>query len=310
MNPTATFIAATQNPDGSIPWEPGRHTDPWNHTEAAMGLAVAGFHDQARAAYDWLATTQNKDGSWATSYLNGRVVEAAQDTNYSAYIAVGVRHQWLLTHDHAFLTTMWPTVTKAIDFVLNLQRPDGTIPWRPADDITLLAGNSSIHHSLRCAIALADALGQPSHRWKHAAGRLRAAIRTPRGRFTLKTHSMDWYYPVLCGAHDLPQLTAAWNDFVIPGLGVRCVREQPWITGGETAELALTLATRGDTNRARKLLTDIEVLRHHDGSYWTGYQFENNVLWPNERTTWTAGAILLAHAAVAGEPATITAFSA
>lgn len=35
-----------------------------------------------------------------------------------------------------------------------------------------------------------------------------------------------------------------------------------------------------------------------DGSYWTGYQYANRVIWPRERTTWTAGALLLAHAAL------------
>jgi hypothetical protein len=119
---------------------------------------------------------------------------------------------------------------------------------------------------------------------------------------------MDWYYPVLCSVTGLDSLDAAWDRFVVPGLGVRCVHDQPWVTGGETAELALTLATRGDRARAAALLADIERLRHHDGSYWTGYQYANDNLWPEERTTWTAGALLLAHAALAGDPATLAVF--
>jgi hypothetical protein len=31
-----------------------------------------------------------------------------------------------------------------------------------------------------------------------------------------------------------------------------------------------------------------------DGGYWTGYNFRDKVIWPKEKTTWTAGAILLA----------------
>ena len=31
-----------------------------------------------------------------------------------------------------------------------------------------------------------------------------------------------------------------------------------------------------------------------DGAWWTGYAFEDQVMWPDERPTWTAGAVLLA----------------
>ena len=30
------------------------------------------------------------------------------------------------------------------------------------------------------------------------------------------------------------------------------------------------------------------------GCFWTGYQFEEDVLWPLEKPTWTSGAVLLA----------------
>lgn len=34
--------------------------------------------------------------------------------------------------------------------------------------------------------------------------------------------------------------------------------------------------------------------RLDDGSYWTGYQFVQDIMWPDEKPAWTAGAILLA----------------
>lgn len=309
MKDTALSIAAVQHTDGAIPWEAGRHVDPWNHTEAAMGMTVAGLLDESRAAYDWLATHQNPDGSWYTSYEDGRPADLARDTNYSAYIAVGVRHHWLLTQDETFLAAMWPAVRDAIDFVAQLQREDGTIPWRPNEDITLLTGCSSIHHALLSALHLAEHVGDPRPEWRTAAHRLARAIRHPKGLFLPKRHSMDWYYPTLSGVSTTAALHQRWDDFVVPGLGVKCVDDQPWVTGGETAELALTLAARGDVRRARVLLAGLERLRHKDGSYWTGYQYANDVLWPDERTTWTAGAALLAHAAARLEPATVASFN-
>ncbi len=47
------------------------------------------------------------------------------------------------------------------------------------------------------------------------------------------TFAMDWYYPVLGGAvrgaEGRALLAARWDEFVVPGLGVRCVLDQPWV---------------------------------------------------------------------------------
>ena len=40
------YILAVQNNDGSIPWEIGKKLDPWDHIEAAMGLAIAGKKEE------------------------------------------------------------------------------------------------------------------------------------------------------------------------------------------------------------------------------------------------------------------------
>ncbi len=87
---TARAIASVQRADGCIPWEDGRHADPWNHVEAAMALDVAGLHRAAARAYRWLADHQRSDGSWAASYRDGRVDEAFTDANFCAYTATGV----------------------------------------------------------------------------------------------------------------------------------------------------------------------------------------------------------------------------
>ena len=48
------YILAVQNNDGSIPWEIGKKLDPWDHIEAAMGLAIAGKKVETERAYKWL----------------------------------------------------------------------------------------------------------------------------------------------------------------------------------------------------------------------------------------------------------------
>ena len=325
---TAASIAAVQRPDGSIPWFHGDKTDPWDHVESAMALDTTGRALAARRAYRWLADRQNADGSWYANYADtpegaAEPTDKTKDANFTAYLAVGVYHHWLITRDGAALAELWPTVCQAVEFVLELQRPDGAIRWNPDSDQALLTGCSSMYQALRCAVAIADRMGEPRHalEWTQAALRLGAAVASAggfgdepsSGVFAAKDrYSMDWYYPVLGtalrGEAAHARLDAGWDRFVVPGLGARCVDDRPWVTGGETFELCIALWAAGRPEQARRLLTDIRHLRDLDGLYWTGYVYADNAIWPEEKTTWTAGSLLLALAVLGGEPATSTVF--
>ena len=304
---TAASIAAMQEPSGAIPWAPGEHVDIWNHVEGAMALLVGGEVEAAEGALLWVPTLQRGDGSWPMKIVAGEVEDDRGEVNMSAYLAVGLWHHWLVSRDRSFVERLWPSVRAGLDFVVGLQQDWGGIQWTPVDDLCLLTGCSSIHHSLRAGVALADLLDDPQPEWELAGGRLAHALREHRDRFADKsTFSMDWYYPVLGGAvrgdaaRDL--IAGRWDDFVVPGLGIRCVDTNPWVTGAETCELVMTLDAIGDHVRARRLLEDMQHLRHESGSYWTGWVYDDpgyendnpNVYWPHEQTTYTAAAVILA----------------
>jgi len=309
---TGPAIEAMQEPDGAIPWTTGQHTDVWNHVEAAMALLVAGRSDAVDRAWEWVRRTQRDDGSWAMKYVGGEVEDASGESNMAAYVAVGLWHHWLVRRDPGFVRDLWPTVRRALDFVCGLQLPFGGIAWsqewsdaRPArvSPEALLAGSSSIHHSLRAGLSLADLLGDPQPDWELSAGRLGHALRRHRAEFLDKSsYSMDWYYPVLGGAvrgrDGFDLLASRWETFVVPGLGVRCVDANPWVTGAETCELVLALEALGDRERAVRLFADAQHLRDVDGGYWTGYVYPDDAHWPGEHTTYTAAAVLLAHDAL------------
>lgn len=319
---TVRGILALQREDGAIPWFRGHHLDPWDHVEAAMALDAAGEHEAAGRAYDWLRRHQNADGSWYAAYADGDpddVTDRGRESNFVAYVAVGTWHHYLATGDDTFLEVMWPTVYAAVEFVLALQQPGGEIGWRRDDDGTaaadaLLTGSSSVHHALRCALAIAEQREEPQPDWELAAGALRHAVRRHPERFLDKSrYSMDWYYPVLGGALTGPEAKSRieedWDRFVVPGLGVRCVDPNPWVTGGESAELALALWVTGESDRALDILRSLQHLRDPEsGLYWTGYVFEDGAIWPEELTSWTAGSLLLAVAALGGHEPTCAVF--
>jgi hypothetical protein len=306
-------IESLQEAGGAIPWTTGGHADVWNHVEAAMALQVAGRHAAVERAWTWVRETQRADGSWPMKVVADAVVDPSGETNMAAYVAVGVWHHWLVRRDLGFVAAHWPVVRRALDFVCGMQLPFGGIAWsqewhqgRPArvNAEALLAGSASIHHALRAGLTLAELLDDPQPDWELTAGRLSHALRDHRESFLDKsTFSMDWYYPVLSGAvrgeagHAL--IAARWDDFVVPGLGVRCVDTNPWVTGAETCELALALDALGDRARAREMFAAAQHLRQPDGSYWTGYVYSDAVHWPAEHTTFTTAAALLAHDALA-----------
>jgi hypothetical protein len=301
---TAASIARVQQPDGAIPWAAGQHTDAWNHVEAAMAMLVGGQHEAAGRAYDWCLATQREDGSWPMKLVAGSVADPSTESNMTAYLAVGVWHHWLVRQDVAFVRRCWPAVRRALDLVASMQLPFGGIAWvRGAGGVldaeALLAGSSSIYHAFRAGLALSDLMDDAQPEWELVAGRLGHALRKHRDVFLDKSmFSMDWYYPVLGGAvrGDAGRvlIEERWDRFVVPGLGIHCVDTNPWVTGAETSELALALDALGDRSRALALLRDVQHLRTVDGSYWTGYVYEDEAIWPAEHTAYTAAAVILA----------------
>ncbi len=300
---TAESIAALQYSSGEIPWSDGGHTDPWDHIECAMALTAAGLVESARAAFDWCRRMQRPDGSWPIQFRRGVIEDANSDSNFCAYIATGVWHHILVTEDRRFAEDMWPVVRAGIDFVLDLQAPTGEIYWAksssgPLREI-LLTGCSSIYHSIRCGLALADYVDDPQLDWEISLGRLGHAITAHPDSFTEKPrHSMDWYYPILAGAVRGPDAQARiaerWDAFVVDGLGIRCVNDRPWVTGAETCEFVMALEAIGHRRQAHEQFGAMQHLREADGSYWTGLVFSDGKRWPVERTTWTGAAVILA----------------
>lgn len=301
----AAFIASLQKESGEIPWSAGGKTDPWDHIESAMGLSTGNFYEEARRAYKWLADTQLSDGSWWSETLEGKVINSTKESNFSSYVAVGVFHHYLITLDTDFLEEMWPVISHGIQYAISLQAPSGEIYWAKnqagaIDEMALLTGSSSVFMSIKCALAIAKLLGKKRPSWQKANVALAAAIKSKPDLFNMikSRYSMDWYYPVLCGAvsgeEAKKRIAKSWEKFVVPEWGVRCVSDRPWVTMAETAELVLSLAAIEDFSRAKMVFSWLSDKRFPDGSFWMGVTFPDGIIWPEEKTSWTAAAVLLA----------------
>ena len=303
------YILSVQNTDGSIPWELEEKLDPWDHIEAAMGLSIAGKKEESERAFLWLKDNQLTDGSWYAEYLKSIPTTNRRETNFSAYIATGLWHYYLIFEDKDFIEHMLPTLTKAIDFVLSMQTEGGDIYWASEEgkeilDDSLITGSSSIYKSLECAAAIFNIFDKPVESILMAMNKLKISINENPQRYdrnweSKSRYSMDWYYPVLCGVYDkeksIKQINSKWSEFIVEGMGCKCVKEEPWVTVAESSELVTALVKIGLYTEAETLLNSLHQWRDEkDGLYWTGYVYADKKFWPVEKPTWTAGAVLLA----------------
>lgn len=307
---TVDYILSVQLDDGLIPWFEGHKADPWDHTEAAMGLSIAGEYHAAERAYDWLLKNQLPDGSWYANYQDGEALYTEKrETNFIAYIATGVWHHYKITGDKKFLQRLFPAVKKSIDLICSLQAPTGEIYWaieengEPFKD-ALITGCSSVYKSLECAIALAHELELDAQLWTSSYEKLGKALRYHPEYFdrtweSKERFSMDWFYPILAGAFTgdaaKARISERWDTFVKNNMGCLCVSDEPWVTVAESCELTMALLAAGEHAKAVQIYSWLHQWRdNNDGAYWTGYQYKENIIWPEEKTTWTAGAIILA----------------
>ncbi len=300
-----SFILNLQKDSGDIPWHKDGKTDPWDLVETIMGLNIGKKFEASHLALEWLKSMQNNDGSWYSSYINGKPEDKTRETHMAAYISVGLFHTWLCSKDTKLLEYHWPTMEKGINYAISLQTKTGEIFWAKSpegivDPMSLLTGASSVFMSLKCALAVADILGRKKTSWEIAFDQLGSSLNNSIHNYNISKSrfSMYWFYPILSGAFTGDKATKRvkkyWNKYVIEEQGVRCVSDQPWVTIAETCELVLALYAMGCVKKARIVFSWIQDRLYDDKTYWCGYTYPDMVIWPEEKISWTNAVVLMA----------------
>lgn len=163
--------------------------------------------------------------------------------------------------------------------------------------------------SLDCACKIAEQLEQHTdlQHWQKSLLKLAQALKFKPERFdrtwpSKVRFSMDWFYPILAGLYSKEEtqarLTQRESHFIEDTLGCRCVSDEPWITVAETCEYTLALMAAGKHEQAKKVHLGLIRWQDGDGGFWTGYNFKTKTIWPKEKTSWTAGAFIIAADAI------------
>ena len=303
------YITKCQNRLGAIAWEPNGKVDPWDHVESIMALNLLDFKEEALKGFDWLISSQEQDGSWYSEYQGEKITNLNKETNFCAYISSGALHHFLNYRELSFLEKIWPTLKKSIEFVISGQTDEGDILWAKDNneewmDDSLLTGCASIFKSLNDFNKIAKTLGYEEFILKEEIKNLKDSIINKSERFdrtweSKARYSMDWYYPVLCGIHNKQDskkiINERWDEFVVPGLGCKCVSEEPWVTVAESCELILALNKIDEKKTALEIFENISrLIDLKDKLFWTGYVYKDDKFWPIEKPSWTAAAVVLA----------------
>ena len=171
----------------------------------------------------------------------------------------------------------------------------------------LLTGSSSICHSLRCAIALAELLGHERPDWELSAARLAHVIANVPDAFAPKHRwAMDWYYPVLArrGARRrrprAPRRAPRHLRDRGPGRALR-VRPPVGHRGRDLRVRPGPPRRRRPPHRRGALRAGPSSSATTDGRYWTGTVFPERGPLPRRRALdLHRGRVVLAADALAG----------
>jgi len=303
------FISSMQKNSGAIPSNKDGSHDPWDHLEAVMGLATLGHMAEALKGLEWMKTNQNTDGSWYNLYQDNQARERNKQSNFSTYLSVAVWHYYLLTDNKSILEEFWDSIEQGILFALTLQHSNGAIAWNIdeaglVDEDYLLTGCSSIAKSIECTIAICDILGKQEMKAKLLLAHtpLLSAIASPSGIFDLKKDrsrfSMDWYYPILSGVTEQNYINGLMQKvqevFWVPGTGIKCVSDEPWVTVAETCECSIAFNKLGHKKFANELLLNAAAIVDNQNIPFMGWQLDEEIYWPDEQPSWTSGALILA----------------
>lgn len=192
QNPTIGGIPATTNP-----FAYGYKVWVRDASVTSMALDASGHYPEAEKFWRWMASVQNTDGSWHTTFdtWTGNWVSFVEPEHDSiGMFLLGVYRHYQLTGDAAFLNDLWPAVQKAADFVMN---NIGTNGFGPADssiweeNIEYNTFTQSLYViGLNAAQYLARAKGDTAKAdsWNGATGTILSAIQrsfewNPRGLY-------------------------------------------------------------------------------------------------------------------------------
>ena len=288
LKPAKDWIILNQLEDGSISWDQIGKCDPWDHCECLIALAIYEEWDAFDKGVDWFFKNINKDGLISPEFKNQQSVHNHFESHHAPYIVLPLMQAMLIRDEESFPKEYSPQINKIFDQLENFKDDDGYYYW--AKDKKGLSDNSLITATMSILLSLTArherSFSIDTSKWDQKFDR----DGTDRSRF-----SMDFYYPYLARVKNNKQeFDKHLEEFYVKGLGVKCVKEEPWVTIAESSECVLAALVNGNVTSAENIFNDILQFQDSAGIFPTGYQYDLKIFWPEEKSTWTNAAVIIA----------------
>ena len=298
------WIIKNQSPDGSIAWDLNDKCDPWDHLECLIALAIFEKDENFKRGIDWFLGNLDANFLIKSEFIEGQSSREYYEHHHAIYSAVTFYQHLLMGNNDSYVKNYLKTLSNIVEAVLAARDDQGCFFWaqdkKGMCDNTLVTATASIYLSLKCSINIFDYFGLETNALKKELEATKESFNKQNHRFNRdgidrSRFSMDSYYPFLAGLNENYQhLTKDIGKFYVEGLGVKCVIEEPWVTFAESSELIVALCRANNFKMAEQIFNDITKFKDNEGILPTGYQYAEKIFWPEERSSWTNAAYIIA----------------
>ena len=298
-----SWIKDNQMSNGSIVWDDKGKCDPWDHLECLISLAIYEEHEPFHAGIEWFLQNLNDQFLIPPLFQNQQIVHDHFEFHHAPYLAVALLQYYYSTNNKKFLLDNLEVLRGITNKTLEARDKYGYFYWatdkRGLSDNSLITATSSIFLSLKCTSSIYKILGIRSLKLENEIAEIKKifdlnSVRFNRDKIDRSRFSMDCYYPYLSGLLKDGNLVKSLQNFYVDGIGIKCVIEEPWVTFAESSEAIIALVRSDEKKFAEQIFNDIMKFRGDDEIFSTGYQFSENIYWPDERSTWTNAAVIIA----------------
>lgn len=305
LAPAKDWIIKNQNNNGAINWDQRGKCDPWDHCECLIALAIYEEWDPFIRGVNWFFDNLNSDGLIPSEFKNDEITKDYYESHHAPYIFLPLYQKFLIDNDIDYIKQYKKQIQTIYKTTLAFADSQGFLFWAKDEkgfsDNSLVTASCSVHISLKIFEKIADIIGLDySHDEILLNEEKINSKRFDRDGISRKRFSMDNYYPFLCGIGNDEKIDNALGDFYKAGLGIKCVIEEPWVTFAESSEFIISMVKMKKNEDAKKILKEIMKFQDNRGIFPTGYQYKLDILWPDEFSTWTNAAVIIAADCVFG----------
>ena len=304
FQPMINWIEKNQSSSGMIYWDEKKKFDTWDHFECLTALAILGRKESFLKGLNWFLDNLSKDSQIFSLYKGEKVTHNYYELHHAIYFSVPLLQGFYIFEEIELLKKNFDPLKKIVEKTINSRDNYGFFYWAEKDgefqDNSLISATSSIYLSLKASIEIYKFLKKDTKLLEDIIKSIEQQFTGDMSRFNRdgvdrSRFSMDAYYPYLAGINlDNQTLLDSLSDFYVPGMGIKCVKEEPWVTFAESSEAIISLIRVGEIEFAKKIMSEIENFKNKEGIFPTGYQFSEKIFWPDERSTWTNAAYIIA----------------